>query len=76
MNTHKCAPRLAHCYWHPRWKVTRADPSKRRFPWTAWTPFLGRGGAGDRAFRTHAEAIAYATAQAHAETTTATKENK
>lgn len=64
MSTHKCDLRLARCHWHPRWKVTRADPSKRRFPWIAWTPFYGWGGAGSRAFRTHAEAIAYATAHA------------
>lgn len=65
MNTHKCDPRLARCYWHPRWKVTRVrtKATVRRFPWIAWAPSYGEHG-GDRAFRTHEEAVAYATEQA------------
>lgn len=69
MNTHKCDPRLARCYWHPRWKVTRSRIESRggfplrRFPWIAWAPFYGEHG-GDKAFRTHEEAVAYATEQA------------
>ena len=64
MNTHKCDLRLARCYCHPRWKVTRADLPKRRPPWIAWAPFYGWAEAGPLAFRTHEEAVAYATAQA------------
>ena len=67
MNAHKCGPRLARCYWHPRWKVTHSRIGSRGgFPWIAWAPSYGRHG-GDKAFRTHEEAVAYATAQAKAD---------
>jgi len=61
MNTHNCG-RLASCLGHPRWNVTKTRRDGQRFPWHAWAP--GNGSSRDDAFRTHEEAVAYATAQA------------
>lgn len=61
---HNCG-RLASCLGHPRWNVTKTRRDGQRFPWHAWAP--GNGSSRDDAFRTHEEAVAYATAQAKAD---------
>lgn len=64
MTTHHCNG-LAQCGTHPRWNVAKARTDAPRFPWVAFAP--GKTPTGDKAFRTHEEAVAYATAQAHAD---------